>query len=314
MVQFSSQGCYLIVVVVISILLGFNDVQTGQLGQGIDTIWSGLAFFLGWRILQPVPTAHALPDGKTLFSQAFVQVWQTCKKINNVYGQSLRWFLLAVVFAEAAANAFTVVSVVFLADQLRMTGTEIGVFFVVTLVGTIPGSALGSMVTIRTTPPFSWSLSMAFIIVVATIGALILKEGLEMIAYVWGFVVGNGLGWFYPTQNLCFSMLLPRGQEAELSGFYVYCTQILGWLPPLIFSVMVESNIDQKFGILAVQSFFGVAIVLLSMIRWQGALEQIHGPEFGKSAEKRNSVTGEDPLVDIPSPNGSEEVDDGPVP
>lgn len=61
-------------------------------------------------------------------------------------------------------------------------------------------------------------------------------------------------------------MLLPRGQEAELSGFYVYCTQILGWLPPLIFSVMVESNIDQKFGILAVQSFFGVAIVLLSMI------------------------------------------------
>ncbi|KAI2497164.1 Vacuole effluxer Atg22-like protein [Fragilaria crotonensis] len=109
---------------------------------------------------------------------------------------------------------------------------------------------------------------MAFIIVVATFGALILKEGLEMIAYVWGFVVGNGLhqGWFYPTQNLCFSMLLPRGQEAELSGFYVYCTQILGWLPPLIFSVMVESNIDQKFGILAVQSFFGVAIVLLSMI------------------------------------------------
>ncbi|KAI2503704.1 Vacuole effluxer Atg22-like protein [Fragilaria crotonensis] len=108
---------------VISILLGFNDVQTG-----IDTIWSGLAFFLGWRILQPVPSAHALPDGKTLFSQAFVQVWQTCKKINNVYGQSLRWFLLAVVFAEAAANAFTVVSAVFLADQLRMTGTEIGVF------------------------------------------------------------------------------------------------------------------------------------------------------------------------------------------
>lgn len=34
---------------------------------------------------------------------------------------------------------------------------------------------------------------MAFIIVVATFGALILKEGLEMIAYVWGFVVGNGL-------------------------------------------------------------------------------------------------------------------------
>ena len=148
--------------------------------------------------------------------------------------------------------------------------------------------------------------------VVAIIGAFILKEGFEIIAYIWGFVIGNGLGWFYPTQNLCFSLLLPRGQEAELSGFYVYCTQILGWLPPLIFSIMVESNIDQKYGILVVQLFFGVAIVLMSMIRWQGALEEVHGPEFGKDANMYTAAEDKGLDVessDVPPPYRAEEVD-----
>lgn len=309
MAQFSSQGLFLIVVIGISIALGFNDVQTGQLGQGIDTVWSGLAFFFGWRMLPPVPAAHALPVGKTLVGHSFLQVWHTFKKIYNTYGRSLQLFFWAVIFAEAAANAFTVVSVVFLAEELKMSGTEIGAFFFVTLVGTIPGSKLGSMITARIGPPISWNLSMAFIMIASTIGALVLKEGSEIIAYIWGFVIGNGLGWFYPAENLCFSMLLPLGQEAELSGFYVYCSQILAWLPPLIFSIMVESNIDQQYGIIVVGvSFFGVAIVLVSMIRWQAALEQVHGPEFGKYTDTRTTVEGKVKGVDLSSDLASADV------
>ena len=127
--RFGSQALYLIVVVALSIALGFNDVQTGQLGQGVDTLWSGSAFFIAWKTLKPAPAAHELPEGKSVFSQSFPQVWQTVKRINANYGQSLRWYLSAVVFAEAAVNAFTVVSVVFLADQLHMSGTQIGIFF-----------------------------------------------------------------------------------------------------------------------------------------------------------------------------------------
>ena len=286
MAQFGSQALYLGVVVALSIALGFDDVQTGQLGQGVDTLWSGLAFFIAWKTLKPAPAAHELPEGKTVFSQSFPQVWQTVKRINANYGQSLRWYLLAVVFAEAAVNAFTVVSVVFLADQLKLSGTQIGIFFMITLVGTLPGSRIGAMITLRLVPTHSWCLCMLFIMAVSIFGAFFVKEDVLIVAYVWGFVIGLGLGWFYPTQNLCFSMLLPKGQEAELSGFFVYCSQILGWLPPLIFSALVQSNVDQKYGILAVQSFFVVAIALLSMIRWTDALEEVHGRDFVHNGEE----------------------------
>jgi Na+/melibiose symporter-like transporter len=43
-----------------------------------------------------------------------------------------------------------------------------------------------------------------------------------------------------------------------------YCTQILGWLPPLIFTILVQNDVDQKFGVIAVSFGFAVAILLLS--------------------------------------------------
>jgi hypothetical protein len=106
-------------------------------------------------------------------------------------------------------------------------------------------------------------------------------------------------------------MLLPKGQEAELSGFFVYCTQILGWLPPLIFSVLVQSNIDQKYGILAVQAFFAVAIAFVSMIRWADAVEQVHGREF---VTNDGDETGGDVETVIPPPSVLPPADDPDIP
>lgn len=51
---------------------------------------------------------------------------------------------------------------------------------------------------------------------------------------------------FYPTENLFFSCVLPKGSEAEIAGFRVISSMILSWLPPLLFSLMVSNGIDPK--------------------------------------------------------------------
>lgn len=58
-------------------------------------------------------------------------------------------------------------------------------------------------------------------------------------------------------------MCLPKGQEAELAGFFVYCTQILGWLPPLLFSILVQSNVSQKWGVVVTAFGYVVSVLLL---------------------------------------------------
>ena len=205
--------------------------------------------------------------------------------------------MLALIFAEACANSFTLVSVVFLDEKLGMTATEIGQFFIVALVAMIPGSKMGGFITSKTNPNTSWRLSLLTLFILSIIGGLVLSaDNVWPIGYVWGFFVGLNLGWFYPTENLYFSMIIPKGQEAELSGFFVYCTQIIGWLPPLIFSFLVEANVDYGIGVICVGAFALVAIVLLSMATsWEEIVADSHkfdGEE--EDEEKANNSTDEE--------------------
>jgi MFS-type transporter involved in bile tolerance (Atg22 family) len=172
-------------------------------------------------------------------------------------------------------NAFTVVSVVYLDEHIGLSGTEIGIFFLVTLIASLPGTKLGACVTHRTNPSRSFRICMACLVVVTIAGAILVDYTVHAVAYLWAVCIGVFLGWFYPTQNLYFSMILPKGQEAEFSGFYVYCTQILGWAPPLLFSALVTADISQTFGVISVSFFLIIAIGIMSCAAsWPEILEE----------------------------------------
>jgi MFS-type transporter involved in bile tolerance (Atg22 family) len=70
-------------------------------------------------------------------------------------------------------------------------------------------------------------------------------------------------------------MVLPKGQETELTGFFIYCTQILTWLPPLVFTLMIESGINQRWGLMSLIIFFVIAIGLFSLVApWEDVLKE----------------------------------------
>lgn len=278
MIQFSSQGAFLIIVAVVAIAVGFTDVETARMSQAFNAVTVSISFYFGWRLLPSVvPPKHTLPEDKWLLTQGFIQNWNTAKEINREYKKGLRWFLLSVVFGEAAAAAFTVVSVVFLNEQLGLSGSEVGIFFFLALMGMIPGGVLAQFVATRTNPKISWCLSMLALFVIASAGALTLNTDNAMpFSYVWGFGVGILLGWYYPTVGMILSMCTPASKEGEVSGFFVYCTQILAWVPPLIFSLLVEADVDQGIGVVCAGSFFLVATGVMSMsASWKEILEEV---------------------------------------
>ena len=70
-------------------------------------------------------------------------------------------------------------------------------------------------------------------------------------------------------------MVLPKGKEAELTGFFIYCTQIIVWLPPLIFSVMIEADVNPQWGLLSLIIFFVIAIGILCLVApWKVVLAE----------------------------------------
>lgn len=314
-VEKACQLIFVIIIVALAMFLDLNDVTTSQVAQGLTVVWSGLGFFLGWRLMPKVPaardqirhkrakqnssdtegedmdqtanetqqpTSEATNPQKTpnILLAGFVQNWNTFKQINREYKNSLRWFLLACIFSEAAATAFGSVAIVFLTDHLGLDATQIGVFFLISLVASIISCWLGSVVTKKTNPNISWRLVMLYLMTVSLVGAFSLSRDTPMAyAYLWGFGIGLGMGWNYQVQYVYIGMVTPKGQEAELAGFFDYCRLILVWLPPLLFSLLVEANVSQKVGVAVISLFNVVAIAMLSLSApWEQVLEEVHRP------------------------------------
>ena len=151
---------------------------------------------------------------------------------------------------------------------------------------------------------------MIFLFIVLMIGALVLEVVPSYCSYIWGFFVGLGLGWFYPTENLFFSMCLPKGQEAELAGFFVYCSQILSWLPPLIFTLLVEVNVSQKYGVIVVSTFFLVAVgLLMCTCSWDEIVEETNSGAAAAAAAAAGNTGGSATIAD----GGKNGGDDGEI-
>jgi len=264
--QFSAQASFLILLGALSLALGIadNSVKTARLSQAMNVALIAILFGTGWHYLPSRPASRELPQGKRLVIYGIRQNFRTAVSIHREYKKGLRWYLLATMFAQSSVTALTTVSVVYLSSEVGLNATDISLFFFVVLVGTLPGSFFAKMISKRINPNTSWQMSMVALFLVMVIGAFTLGNAPhKYLSLIWGFFVGLALGWFYPTENLFFSCILPKGQEAEIAGFRMNCAMILAWLPPLVFSILIENGVDAKWGMTFMGSFILVAALLL---------------------------------------------------
>jgi hypothetical protein len=59
---------------------------------------------------------------------------------------------------------------------------------------------------------------------------------------------------------------MPKGQETELAGFYLYCTQVLAWLPPLVFTLMNENGIPLSWGGVHLNIYLFLALICYHLL------------------------------------------------
>jgi len=294
--QFTSQLGFLMIVILISTFFGFNDVGTAHVSQAVCVVFSGALLFPGWRLMEDRPPNRDLQEGQRLLTQGFVQIYNTTKMINKHYRKGVKWYFLALVFAEAGTSAFMVIAATYLADTMKMKSNEIGFGFFLLFLAVIPGATIGQYITKKTNPNTSWKLSMAYFMLITTASVFVITEPeRKNFVYVWGVLWGLYLGWFYSAENLFFALCLPKGREAELSGFYTFCTQSLVWLPPLFFIVINESGMHQKWGLMMLNIFYILAITMLTIVApWDEVMEEASkvidlDEEVGENSNDKNA-------------------------
>lgn len=264
--QFSVQAIFLLVVSGVSYLKDMDDVRTAQMSQAMNSVIILFPFYLGWSRLPHVSARNKLEPGKSLIRQCFAQNWKTAREINRNYRRSLKWFLLGTAFSEPAAGGFTIVAVVYLSDSLHMSSSQIGFGFFLALIAMIPGSLFATFVAHRTNANTAMKLFCFFLFLLCVIGAAVMNAGnVNPVAYIWLGFLGLGLGAYYPILKLYLSLVVPKSKEAEIVGFFINSCQLLAFLPPLIFSIIVEAGADHSIGLISIGCFFLIALNFFCM-------------------------------------------------
>ena len=295
MVQFLTQEAYMILVIVCSYAANANSVVTGHISQGINTVVLITTWGLAWsKFLPKAEAKHKLPQGKSLMGASITQNIQTIKEIKTKYKNSTMWYMLALCFAEAGASAFTICSVPYLSSNLHMDSYEIGVVFLIVLFTTVPGGKFAERVLKWTNYNTCWRLCMLFFSIVTAIAVFVLEyEEYRYLVYFFAALWGFALGWFYPTEFGFFAVLVSPGQATEMAGLYNFCTLIISWCPPFIFTAMIEYEVHLSYALLHLVTYFLIAIGLLScMPRWGEVMEEVRPTE--SLPEKATAIDDEE--------------------
>lgn len=285
-VQFMSMVVYLVAILAVAAAAGIGDdeVAVARLGQTVAVVVCSIMLFFAWGpLIQPRPALHELPEGRSIWTAGFFQIYHTSIRIYRHF-PALKWFYVAVAFSDAAIQSLATIAITYLTDQLEFTSTENGLAILIMLIASIPGGVAAGAYTARfENAVHSSIISTAILIITTTLFAIFVTgPGQQALTYTLAGGWGLGTGWKWTSDKLLSSTIIPRGQDAELMGMFLFAGQVLTWIPPLVFTALNEAGVSQRIGIASLNVFclIGMGAYFLmgsynDAIKWAARAEEV---------------------------------------
>lgn len=209
------------------------------------------------------------PGTLTLADAVRVGFTRTRATLGRLAGRpALRRFLLAYLFFEDGINTVIYFSSVFAGHTLGFTTAEVIQLYFVVQLSALVGAWLWGRPTDVRGPKFVVMCTLGqWCLVVLAAYFVRTKTQFLLVA----LVAGTALGAVQAAARTFMAELIPRGQEAELFGFYALVGKASAILGPLVFggaSRLTGGN--QRAALLAVGTFFLVGLALLAPVRAGG--------------------------------------------
>ena len=266
-INYISMLAFLVLVTSTSSLLNVGDIGQARVSQTLAFIICSIVFGFAWRwFFRHRPALRQVPNNSTLLTAGFRKLSQTSSEIIQHWAP-LRYFLLSVMLSESATGALSTISTTYMIHVLNMNSSQIGAVFLCVFVTGIPGSKLGGMIGLKINPLRSALLCLVVFIINTSLAAWIMSgEESQHIMYLFAAVWGLCLGWLHPTNAALYCTIIPRGQESELMGLYLFSGLVFSWVPPFLFTFLNEIGASMRIGLASLNLFFAGGFFFLKMI------------------------------------------------
>ena len=280
-----------------------DDVAVSKLAQGLGAISGVLIFGYAWLFLMPkIPPLHnvrSLESGRKreYLSQGYKQLGRTIRMMKKDY-KTMMMFLVVTTFSESAIVAFISLAITYMTEHMEMSSSEIGSTLGIVLFMAAPGSVLASKVTKSRGPIVSYKFCLVYWTLVTVCVPLFFtdpshKPRALFLSVLWGV----GLGWQFPVERDAYTKMIPEGQHTELMGMYIFTSGVLSWLPPLIFTLVVNFGLNMGYGMLVLPLFYVIALFILIRKVVPGYEEACDKADATKTKNRSDKAGGDTSVV-----------------
>jgi len=221
--------------------------------------WAGFTLIPFLKLRNYEPT-HVVPEEGSVVRQSFGQLWTTLKEMRN-YPVTLT-FLLAYLFFNDGIQTVISQSSVYGAEELGFgTTVLIATILLVQFVGVAGALVFGKAAErYGGRPVILVGIGVWMLIVTA---ALFLPAGRIAPFLILAVAIGLVLGGTQALARSYFSLLIPRGREAEYFSFYHAMERGTSWFGTLTFGLVYQLTDSYRPAIFALIVFFVIGGALL---------------------------------------------------
>ena len=303
MIQYGTSVLFLIFMVGLLWLLGLGDdeIAAARIAQSISTVATCITFGWAWtKCFGERPAYQRVPEGSTIVTAGFRKLYRSAIVIFRNYS-ALKFFFIAIAFGEAAAQSLATIAITYLTDVLLFNSTQNGIAILLMFVGTVPGAVLSKYFTFRWSPLLGAKVAVSLMALNTGAAALFLTgPGQQVRTYTVGFVWGLGNGWKYASERCIVCQVIPKEQDGEYMGIYLFAGQILLWMPSLIFTLLNENGVNMRIGIASVGVSFLVALLAFFLMGdYDEAVLAVEEPVDGGDVEEADADAEAAPSEDV---------------
>ena len=237
---------------------GLSESMAVRINLGSAGVWWALFALIPLAAIRKRPAGRKHGEGEGLVD-SFREFLGTLREMRR-YPQTLR-FLIAFLLYSDAVQAVIALSAQFGSDELKISMTDLTEVILMVQFLAFFGSFL-----------FDW-IAKAIGAKPAVIVSLLIWTGVLISMYVSvrtetqffivAAVVAMVLGGTQALSRSLFSLMIPKGREAEYFGIYEISDRGTSWICPLLFGLALQFTGSYRLSILSLVIFFAAGLVVL---------------------------------------------------
>jgi UMF1 family MFS transporter len=247
---------------------GISESMAVRINLASSGIWWAVFCVFPMITLRRRPASRTRSRGQGLLD-SFQEFAGTLRDMRH-YPQTLR-FLIAFLLYSDAVQAVIALSAQFGSDELKISMTDLTEVILMVQFIAFFGSFLFDWIAkwIGAKP----AVIVSLVIWTGVLISMYVSVRTEAQFFIVAAVVGLVLGGTQALSRSLFSLMIPKGREAEYFGIYEISDKGTSWLCPLLFGLALQFTGSYRISILSLITFFlaGLLVLLTVNVRHAAA-------------------------------------------